>query len=138
MGSLTAIIDEKRYGRLLAKTVPRVIATEEEHRRALALIESLMEKGERNMSLEEDALLDLMTNLVRDYEATVYPPREKSKPHEMAVFLLEHRGLKSSDLWPVVGSKGRVSEILSGKRPISKEQAKKLAQFFRVRADLFL
>jgi HTH-type transcriptional regulator/antitoxin HigA len=56
----------------------------------------------------------------------------------MAAFLLEHRGLKSSDLWPVVGSKGRVSEILSGKRPISKEQAKKLAQFFRVRADLFL
>ena len=138
MGSLTAIIDEKRYGRLLAKTVPRVIATEEEHRRALALVESLMEKGERNMSLEEDALLDLMTNLVRDYEATAYPPRAKSTPHEMVAFLLEQRGLRPSDLWPVVGSKGRVSEILAGKRAISKEQAKKLAEFFRVRADLFL
>jgi HTH-type transcriptional regulator/antitoxin HigA len=137
MGSLTANIDEKRYGRLLAKTVPRVIATEEEHRRALALVESLMEKGERNMSLEEDALLDLMTNLIRDYEAA-YPSRAKSKPHEMAVFLLEQRGLKPSDLWPVVGSKGRVSEILTGKRAISKEQAKKLAEFFRVRADVFL
>ena len=137
MGSLTANIDEKRYGRLLAKTVPRVIATEEEHRRALTLVESLMEKGERNMSLEEDALLDLMTNLIRDYEAA-YPPRAKSKPHEMAVFLLEQRGLKPSDLWPVVGSKGRVSEILTGKRAISKEQAKKLAEFFRVRADVFL
>jgi antitoxin component HigA of HigAB toxin-antitoxin module len=79
MGSLTANIDEKRYGRLLAKTVPRVIATEEEHRRALTLVESLMEKGERNMSLEEDALLDLMTNLIRDYEAA-YPSRAKSLP----------------------------------------------------------
>ena len=35
---------------------------------------------------------------------------------EMVAFLLEQRGLKPSDLWPVIGSKGRVSEILSGKR----------------------
>ena len=118
--------------------MPRVITTEEEHGRALALIESLMEKGERSLSLEEDALLDLMTNLVRDYEATAYPPRAKSRPHEMVAFLLEQRGLRPSDLWPVVGSKGRVSEILAGKRAISKEQAKKLAEFFRVRADVFL
>ena len=46
--------------------------------------------------------------------------------------------LKPNDLWPVIGSKGRVSEMLAGKRSISKEQAKKLAEFFRVRADLFL
>jgi antitoxin component HigA of HigAB toxin-antitoxin module len=38
----------------------------------------------------------------------------------------------------VIGSKGRVSEILSGKRAVSKGQAKKLAEFFCVRADLFL
>ena len=35
MGSLTAIIDEKRYGRLLAKTVPRVITTEDDLREFL-------------------------------------------------------------------------------------------------------
>jgi hypothetical protein len=64
MGSLTATIDLKRYGRLLAKAVPRVIGTEEEHGRALAIVESLMEKGERNMTPEEDALLDLLTNLI--------------------------------------------------------------------------
>ena len=138
MGSLTATIDLKRYGRLLAKAAPRVIGTEEEHGRALAIVESLMEKGERDMTPEEDTLLDLLTNLIRDYEATAHPPREKSKPHEMAAFLLEHRGLKPSDLWPVLGSKGRVSEFLAGKRAASKEQAKRLAEFFHVRADLFL
>lgn len=138
MGSLTATIDLKRYGRLLAKAVPRVIGTEEEHGRALAIVESLMEKGERNMTPEEDALLDLLTNLIRDYEATAYPPRRKSKPHEIAAFLLEQRGLKPSDLWPVIGSKGRVSEFLAGKRATSKGQAKRLAEFFHVRADLFL
>ena len=138
MGSLTASIDLKRYGRLLAKAVPRVIATEEENERALAIVESLMEKGERNMTPEEDALLDLLTNLIRDYESSTCPPRPKSTPHQMVAFLLEQRDLKPNDLWPVIGSKGRVSEILAGKRSISKEQAKKLAEFFRVRADLFL
>ena len=138
MESLTGTIDLKRYGRLLAKAVPCVIATEAEHERALAGVEALIEKGERNMTPEEDALLDLLTNLIRDYEATAYPPREKSKPGEMVAFLLEQRALKPSDLWPVIGSRSRVSEILTGKRSISKEQAKKLAEFFRVRADLFI
>jgi HTH-type transcriptional regulator/antitoxin HigA len=115
-----------------------IMGTEEEHGRALAIVESLMEKGEHDMTPEEDALLDLLTNLIRDYEATAYPPREKSKPHEMAAFLLEQLGLKPSDLWPVIGSRGRVSEFLAGKRSTSKEQAKKLAEFFHVRADLFL
>ena len=137
MGSLTASIDLKRYGRLLAKTVPRVIASEEENERAIAIVESLMEKGESNMTPEEDALLDLLTNLIRDYEASAYPVRPKSTPHELVAFLLEQRGLKPSDLWPVIGSKGRVSEILAGTRSVSKEQAKKLAEFFHVRADLF-
>jgi HTH-type transcriptional regulator/antitoxin HigA len=138
MGSLTATIDLKRYGRLLAKAAPRVIATEEENRRAIAIVESLMEKGERTMTPEKDALLDLLTNLIRDYEAAAYPRREKSSPHEMVAFLLEQRGLAAKDLWPVIGSKSRVSEILAGRRSISKEQAKKLAGFFRVRADLFI
>ncbi len=53
-------------------------------------------------------------------------------------YLLERRGLQPSDLWPVLGSKSRVSEILSGKRSISKEQAKKLAQFFHVGVELFI
>jgi len=138
MGALTATIDLKRYGRLLAKAAPRVIATEEENGRAIAMVESLMEKGERGMTPEEDALLDLLTNLVRDYEAAAYPGREKSSPHEMVAFLLEQRGLAPKDLWAVIGSKGRVSEILAGTRSVSKEQAKKLAGFFRVRADLFI
>ena len=138
MGSLTESINVKRYGQLLAKTVPRVIKTEEENERALAIVESLMEKGERNMTPEEDALLDLLTNLVRDYEGRAYPPRERSKPHEMVAFLLDQRGFAAKDLWPVIGSKGRVSEIVAGKRPISKDQAKKLAEFFHVGVDLFI
>ena len=48
------------------------------------------------------------------------------------------RGFAPKDLWTVIGSKSRVSEILAGRRAISKEQAKKLATFFKVTADLFI
>ena len=130
-------LDLKRYGRLLARAVPKIIKTDEENERALAIIESLMAKGEENMTPEEDALLELLTDLVHDFEERAYPI-PKSEPHEMVAFLLEQRGLAPKDLWPVVGSKSRVSEILAGKRALTKEQAKKLAEFFHVGADLFI
>ncbi|MCC6588813.1 MAG: transcriptional regulator [Bryobacterales bacterium] len=138
MGSLIQTVDEKRYGRLLAKAVPRVIRNETAHESALAVIESILEKGEPNITPEESELLDLLTNLVRDYESRTYPRLPRSKPHELVAFLLEEGGGAAKDLWPIIGSKSRVSELLSGKRPISKLQAKKLAEFFHVGVDLFI
>lgn len=130
-------LDLKRYGRLLARALPKVIKTEEENERALAAVESVMEKGEKNMSPEDGALLELLTHLIHDFEEKAYPI-PKSEPHAMVAFLLEQRGLAPKDLWPVVGSKSRVSEILSGKREMTKEQAKRLAEFFHVGVELFI
>jgi hypothetical protein len=65
MRALTTGFDRKRYGRLMAKASPRVIATDQERDRAVAIVESLMEKGERDMTPEEDALLSLLTYLIR-------------------------------------------------------------------------
>jgi HTH-type transcriptional regulator/antitoxin HigA len=133
----TAVLDERRYGRLLSKTLPKVIETKAENDRMLAVVESLLEKGEDALTPEEDALLELLTGLIHDFESKAYPI-PKSEPHEIVAYLLEVRGLQPSDLWPVLGSKSRVSEILSGKRSISKEQAKRLAEFFRVGVELFI
>jgi len=137
MSTITANVDLKRYGRLLAKAAPKVIKTEQENDRMLAIVESLMAKGEDNLSPEEDELLGLLVGLIDDFESKAYP-LPKSLPHEIVAFLLEQRALKPSDLWPVIGSKSRVSEILAGKRSISKEQAKKLAEFFHVGVELFI
>jgi HTH-type transcriptional regulator / antitoxin HigA len=130
-------LDLKRYGRLLARAVPKVIKTEEEHERALAIVESLMEKGGGHMTPEEDALLELLADLICNFEEKAYPI-PKSDPHKMVAFLLEQRGLAPKDLWPVIGSKSRVSEILAGKRSVTKEQAKRLAEFFHVGVELFI
>lgn len=134
--SVAVDIDAKRYGRLLTKALPRVLRTEAEYEQMLAEVEGLMEKSD-GRSPEQDALLDLMALLVHDYEEKHYP-LPHAEPRQMLAYLIEERGLQASDVWEVVGSKSRVSEILSGKRSISREQAKRLAAFFRVPIDLFL
>jgi HTH-type transcriptional regulator/antitoxin HigA len=133
----TAVLDERRYGELLSRTLPKLIETKAENDRLLAVLESLLEKGEDALTPEESALADLLTGLIHDFESRAYPI-PKSKPHEIAAYLLEIRGLRPSDLLPVLGSKSRVSEMLSGKRSIGKEQAKKLAEFFHVGVELFI
>lgn len=134
MGAVT--VDAKRYGRLLARAAPRVIHSEREHARILEEIENLMDRGD-SRSPEEDALLELLVSLVNEYEERHFPVREPS-PHEVLRYLMEKRGLKQADLVPVLGSSGAVSDAVRGRRAISKTQAKRLAEFFRVSADLFI
>jgi len=130
-------LDTRRYGRLLAKALPGVIKSEGENDRVLGIVEDLMAKGEGNLTPEEGALLELLVDLTHDFEEQHYP-LPAVPPRGMVAFLLEQRGLKPSALWQVPGSRGRVSEILAGKRGISKEQAKRLAAFFRVGVELFI
>jgi HTH-type transcriptional regulator / antitoxin HigA len=96
-----------------------------------------MAKGEAKLSPEEDALIELLTQLVENFEKRAYP-RKKSDPAQLVRFLLDQRGLKPADLASIVGSRGRVSDILSGRRSISKEQAKRLGEFFHVSPALFI
>ena len=130
-------VDAKKYGRLLARSLPAVVETEAENDRLLGIVERLMAKGERSLSVEEGRLLELLSRLIEDFESRTYPIPE-CKPHEAVAFLLQQRGLRPKHLWPVIGSKGRVSELLTGNRAISKQQARKLADLFRVPADLFI
>lgn len=130
-------IDERRYGRLLAKAQPAVIRTEEENDRILEQIEDLMDKGECR-SPEEDRLLELLARLADDFETANYD-FGASRPNEVLALLLEKRGMKQVDLLPVLGcSKGALSDMLTGRREIARGTARKLAQFFRLPVDLFI
>ena len=113
-----------------------LIETEEENARMLSTIEKLMKKGE-DLSAEEEKLLKLLTRLIKDFEQRYYHPPE-AEPLEVLHHLMEARGIKPSQLWEVFGSKGIASEVLNGKRGISKTHARALANYFHVPADLFL
>lgn len=129
-------IDPARYRRLLSRAMPVVIETEEENERMLAIVEKLMTKGEA-ISPEEEKLLKLLAALIQAFEELYYQPREAS-PLEVLQHLMEAREIKQSDLRDVFGSKGIASEVLSGKRAISKTHARALAGYFKVPADLFI
>lgn len=136
---MTASVDEKKYGNLLVSVLPSVITNDEELDRLTREIDRLLTKDIKQGSLspEEDKLLELLSLLVEEYEDEHYPIPEAS-PNEILKFLMEDRDLKQRDLLHVFGSSGIASEVVGGKRSISKAQAKKLAEFFKVSVELFI
>jgi HTH-type transcriptional regulator/antitoxin HigA len=128
--------DEKKYGVLLMTVLPQVIETKKELERVEEIIGELLKKGE-NLSPEEDKLLDLLSNLVEEYEDEHYHFPEVPR-NEILKFLIEENSLKQKDLVHIFGSSGIASEVVGGKRSISKTQAKKLAEFFKVSVELFI
>jgi len=97
-----------------------------------------LELGEReDLSPEEEALAEVLTLLTEDYEEK-YHPLPRVSPNESLSALMEGRGLKHKDIWPVLGNKGAATEALRGRRSISKAQARRLAEFLHVPVDLFI
>jgi len=72
--------------------------------------------------------------LIEEYDLD----RDGITPLEALKTLLDANGMGASDLGRVIGSQSYASMILSGKREISKDNAKKLAERFKVDAGLFI
>lgn len=101
----------------------------------IAKLEEL-EFADRELTPEEEELRDLLAQLIKAYEDERHDV-PLSSPHETLVFLMRERGLRA-DLLRVFGSRSVVSDVVNGKRGISKAQAKKLAEFFHISADAFI
>ena len=130
------LLDERQYRKLLDVTLPVAIRTEAEYHRLLGAAAALMDKREDEMSEEEGRLLELLGILIDEYENRAHP-LPKAEPHKMLAYLLQEKNMKPSDLWSVL-PKSRASEILNGKRGISKAQARQLAELLRVPVELFV
>ena len=133
---MTLTINNKVYGELLSQYQPKIITTEEENERAIALVESLTHKSD--LSPEEEQILELLITLVEKFEAEHYPLNNFSTPLSRLTFLMEENQLRQADLIEVFEAKDIVSEVLSGKRQISKSHALKLGEFFNLNPALFL
>jgi HTH-type transcriptional regulator/antitoxin HigA len=132
-------VSPTKYGRLLSETLPKVIETQEEFDRYVGFMEQLDRREQRTgkaLSPEQEALRALLKKLIADYDDRIELPR--TSPDRMIRFLMEHRDLKQADLLPIFGSRSVASDVINGKREPSKAHIRKLADFFRVPADLFL
>jgi HTH-type transcriptional regulator/antitoxin HigA len=133
--STTTEIGDSVYAELLARSLPRPIRTETERARFAETLLALDDLDD--LSPEEEALAEMLTLLIEDYEEKNYPLPQVS-PNQSLNTLMEERGLKHRDIWPVLGNKGGATEVLSGRRSISKTQAKRLDEFFHVPIDIFV
>ncbi|NQE33888.1 helix-turn-helix domain-containing protein [Microcoleus asticus] len=127
--------DGATYSKLLAEIAPRAIETEEEYERLLTVAERLT--FAKNLTPEERALYKLLVTLIEVYERENYPI-DKSEPHEILQHIMESSGTRQADLVGIIGSSGVVSEVVNGKRAISKAQAKALGDYFKISPSLFI
>jgi HTH-type transcriptional regulator/antitoxin HigA len=85
----------------------------------------------------EREFADLLTLLIEDFEEKQYK-LPKASPVEVLRFLMDQHSLKQRDLLDVFSSPSVTSEVLSGKRELSEDHIRKLADRFSVPADLLL
>jgi HTH-type transcriptional regulator/antitoxin HigA len=132
---MTLIFNPDKYTELLSQYQPKIIRTEAENEKALAIVEELMHRRDRTP--EEDELYELLIALIEKFEQEYYAPGVTATPNSLLLFLMEQRSLKPADLVGIVGSEEGVYGLVNGERDISKEQAVILGSFFYVEPSLF-
>ena len=128
-------LDQRKYAQLLSKTLPRPITSDNQLTQALEITSRLMAQAE--LTAEETALLKLLSILIAEYERTRYADLfQKLAPAEALAYLMKENQLSQRDFPGIPQS--RISDILAGKRKISKAQARVFGERFKVSPALFL
>ncbi len=130
--SATRAVD---YPTLVSRIAPRVIRSEEVNAQYTALLEELDDRWESLQEAERE-LHELLVLLIEDYEHRTCTLRAAT-PTETLAELMEANGLKQKDLVGVFETASVVSEVLSGKRELTKDHIKRLSERFHVSPEVF-
>jgi HTH-type transcriptional regulator / antitoxin HigA len=122
------------YGTLLSTRKPEVVHDEQTNQSYIRQLEELTSK--RNVSPAEEKLIQLLTVLVEDYE-NKYHAVPNARPLDILRHLMEVHELRQKDLVDVFGAESTVSDVLKGKRDITKEQVRRLSNRFHVSPAVF-
>lgn len=110
------------------------IRTDADHKAALARIDVLMDAEAGTDEVDE---LSVLAELVEAYEAKHFPIALPT-PVEAIRFRMEQAGLEPRDLEPYIGSRGKVSEVLSGKQPLTLPMIRALHKHLGIPAEVLL
>ena len=113
---------------------PKIIKSEEDYNIALNRIEEIFDAKPGSPEFDE---MELLVKLVEIYEDEKYPISAPD-PISAIKFRMEQQGLKSKDLIPYIGSKSKVSEVLSGKRALSLNMIRKLNEGLGIPAEVLI
>ena len=112
----------------------KVLKTEDDYDKASTRLMEIFHAKENTAEFDE---LDLLIVLVKDYDDKYYRLPELDAL-DVIKYKMAEMGIKAKDLESVIGSKGHVSAILSGKREITLKMAQKLKNYFSIPAEVFL
>ena len=110
------------------------IRSERDYEAALGRISELMDTEADSPEGDE---LDVLVDLVELYESKQVPMGYPS-PIAAIEFRMEQAGLRPADLASFIGSRAKVSEVLSGKRAITMPMARALHEHLGIPADVLL
>jgi len=134
MSLAAEITDAGEYAELLRAALPHVIHTEAENQRCTDVLEELLRKKKR--SAEEKRLAELLTLLIEEFEQKEYGPAHAG-PIDVLRHLMDANGLRQVDLLEVFGTASVISEVLKGKRELSKAHIARLSERFHVSPAVF-
>ncbi len=128
----TSVQDEnKAYERLIKRFPLRPIRDDERNEQAAEICDMLVDRGDSLSQAERD-YLEVLSDLIAKYESKWDDECADMSPRELIIYLMEQNNLAQKDLVLEFGSPSRVSEFLKGVRRLSLEQARRLAERFRV------
>ncbi len=115
----------------------RPIRTDEDHRAALAEIESLWGAEEGS---EAGDKLDVLVTLVEAYEAKRWPLEAKDAfdPIDVLRFVIDEWGHTQTELSDLLGSRSRASEILARRRALTVDMIHTISEAWKIPADLLV
>jgi HTH-type transcriptional regulator/antitoxin HigA len=114
--------------------INRLIKAEKDYEMALSRIEGLMNAQLGTAEMDE---LELLTALVEIYEDKHYPINHPD-PIAAIKFRMEQLGLAQKDMVPYIGTKGKVSEVLNGKRPLTLAMMRSLNKDLGISAEVLM
>ena len=112
----------------------KLIKTDEDYREALKIAEVLFDAKPNTPEGDE---LELVVALIEMYE-TKHFPVENPSPVEAIKFRMDQMGLSQKDLVPFIGSKSKVSEVLSGIRPLSLNMIRNLSAGLNIPLEILI
>lgn len=112
----------------------KIIKTEAAYQKTIKRTMAIFQAEEGTTEADE---LSLLLLLIKDYEEKHFHLPEVN-PLEVIKLKMTELGIKAKDLEPIIGTKGHVSSILSGRREITLKMAQRLKDYFHLPAEIFL
>lgn len=110
------------------------IKTKADYRAALKAVERMWDA---EPGTPDGDYVDVLTTLIEAYEARHFPIPAPD-PIAAIEFMMEQKGLSRRDLEPAIGSRGRVSEVLTRKRPLTLPMVRALGKLLDIPADVLI